>query len=128
MNSVNITGRIGKEPEVKVLQSGSKVCNLSLAVDRRGKDNNKETDWFDLQAWGKTADFAANYVKKGGLVGITGMLQTRSWEAQDGSKRFATYIVVEKIDLLSRTEQTAPTEQPTQNAPVEPDGQLPFEI
>ena len=128
MNSVNITGRIGKEPEVKVLQSGSKVCNLSLAVDRRGKDNNKETDWFDLQAWGKTADFAANYVKKGGLVGITGMLQTRSWEAQDGSKRFATYIVVEKIDLLSRTEQTAPTEQPTQNAPVEETAQLPFEI
>lgn len=128
MNSVNITGRIGKEPEVKVLQSGSKVCNLSLAVDRRGKDNKEETDWFDLQAWGKTADFAANYVKKGGLVGITGMLQTRSWEAQDGSKRFATFIIVEKIDLLSRAEQTAPTEQPTQNAPAEETAQLPFEI
>lgn len=124
MNTVNITGRIGKEPEVKVLQSGSKVCNLSLAVDRRGKDNNKETDWFDLQAWGKTADFASNYVKKGGLVGITGMLQTRSWEAQDGTKRFATFIVVEKIDLLSRTDTSYHEPQ----APVEETAQLPFEI
>lgn len=137
MNIITLVGRPGKEPEAKLTPNGNKVVNLSLGVDRRGKDNKKETDWIDCQAWGKTADFVEGYVKKGERVGIIGSLQTRTWEAQDGSNRKAYFVVIDKVELMEnkKTESAAPTvqaEKPVQaEAPTnqaEEHYDLPFEI
>lgn len=133
MNIITLVGRPGKEPEAKTTPNGNKVVTISLGVDRRGKDNKKETDWIDCQAWGKTADFVEGYVKKGERVGIVGSLQTRTWEAQDGSNRKAYFVVIDKVELMGdRRDSAAPTVQAkTPSAPVQTEevgGELPFEI
>lgn len=134
MNIITLVGRPGKEPEAKLTPNGNKVVTISLGVDRRGKDNKKETDWIDCQAWGKTADFVEGYVKKGERVGIVGSLQTRTWEAQDGSNRKAYFVVIDKVELMGdkKTESAAPVVQAkTPSAPVQTEevgGELPFEI
>lgn len=137
MNYVILIGRPGKEPEIKTTPSGSKVVNISLGVDRRGKDNKKETDWIDCNAWGKTADFAEGYIKKGERVCIMGQLQTRTWQDQNGQNRKSYFVLIDKIELLGdRKAEPAPTASepiPT-TVPVEPapafvpPEELPFQI
>ena len=133
MNIITLVGRPGKEPEAKTTPNGNKVVTISLGVDRRGKDNKKETDWIDCQAWGKTGDFVEGYVKKGERVGIVGSLQTRTWEAQDGSNRKAYFVVIDKVEMMGdRRDSAAPVVQAkTPSAPVQTEevgGELPFEI
>lgn len=134
MNIITLVGRPGNQPEAKFTANGSKVVNLSLGVDRRGKDNTKETDWIDCTAWGKTADFVEGYVRKGERVGIVGSLQTRTWEADDGSKRKNYFVVIDKVELMEnkKPDSAAPVVQAkTPSAPVQTEevgGELPFEI
>lgn len=137
MNNVILIGRPGKEPEVKTTPTGSKVVNFSLGVDRRGKDNKKETDWIDCNAWGKTADFVEGYVKKGDRICVMGQLQTRTWQDQNGQNRKAYFVLIDKVELLgsSKTETApatpAPMPAPVPTTPernfVAPD-ELPFQI
>ena len=70
INTINLVGRAGREPDVRYFESGSVVANFTLAVNRRSRD--EEPDWFNLEIWGKQAQIAADYVKKGSLIGITG--------------------------------------------------------
>lgn len=99
LNAVYLVGRVGKDPEVKYFESGSVLCNLTLAVNRLSK--NKETDWFDLEIWGKTAEIAANYVRKGSQIGIQGSLRMDSWnDRTTGTSRSKPLIRVDKLDLL----------------------------
>lgn len=141
MNNVILIGRPGKEPETRTTPSGAKVVTISLGVDRRTKDNKKETDWIDCTAWGKTADFVEGYVKKGERICIQGQLQTRTWQDQNGQNRKIFFVLVDKCELLGdRRSETAPTPPPT--APTVPptvapstpeqfeqtDGELPFQI
>lgn len=100
LNAVCLVGRVGQDPEVKYFESGSVKCNLNLAVNRPTK--NKETDWFTLEIWGKTAEIAANYVKKGSQIGIEGSLIMDSWsDRTTGVNRSRPVIRVSKLDLLS---------------------------
>jgi len=73
INTINLVGRAGREPDVRYFESGSIVANFTLAVNRRSRD--EEPDWFNLEIWGKQAQIAADYVKKGSLIGITGSLK-----------------------------------------------------
>ena len=77
INSVNLVGRAGRDPEVRYFESGSMVANLTMAVNRRKRDD--EPDWFNLEIWGKQAQVAADFVKKGSLIGITGSFKIDSW-------------------------------------------------
>ena len=70
INSINLVGRAGREPDVRYFESGSIVANFTLAVNRRSRD--EEPDWFNLEIWGKQAQIAADYVRKGSLIGING--------------------------------------------------------
>jgi single stranded DNA-binding protein (ssb) len=70
INTINLVGRAGREPDVRYFESGSIVANFTIAVNRRSRD--EEPDWFNLEIWGKQAQIAADYVKKGSLIGITG--------------------------------------------------------
>ena len=78
INTINLVGRAGREPDVRYFESGSIVANFTIAVNRRSRD--EEPDWFNLEIWGKQAQIAADYVKKGSLIGITGSFKIDSWK------------------------------------------------
>ncbi|MDB9313525.1 single-stranded DNA-binding protein [Spirulina sp. CS-785/01] len=100
LNLVHLVGRAGRDPEVRYFESGSVVCNLPLAVNRRSR-NDDQPDWFNLEIWDKTAEIAANYVRKGGLIGIQGSLKIDSWEDRNtGAPRSKPVIRVSRLDLL----------------------------
>ncbi|NES97342.1 MAG: single-stranded DNA-binding protein [Desertifilum sp. SIO1I2] len=100
LNVVTLVGRVGGDPDVKYFESGSVVCNLTLAVNRRTSKSD-EPDWFNLELWGKTAEVAANYVRKGSLIGITGALKFDHWQDRStGANRSKPVIRVERLDLL----------------------------
>ncbi len=100
LNSVTLVGRVGGEPDVKYFESGSVVCNLTLAVNRRSR-NNDQPDWFNLELWGKQAEVAANYVRKGSLIGVSGSLKFEHWKDRNtGTNRSKPVIRVERLDLL----------------------------
>jgi single-strand DNA-binding protein len=100
LNVVSLVGRVGTEPDVRYFESGSVVCKLTLAVDRRTR-NNDQPDWFNLELWGKNAEIAAQYVRKGSLVGITGSLKFDHWKDRTtGMDRNQPVVRVDRLDLL----------------------------
>lgn len=99
LNVVHLVGRAGRDPEIRYFDSGSVKCTFTLAVNRIKRDD--PPDWFELILWDKTAEVAANYVKKGSLVGIKGSLVIDTWSDRDsGASRSKPVIRVEKMDLL----------------------------
>lgn len=100
LNIVTLVGRAGRDPEVKYFESGSVVCNFTLAVNRPTR-NSDEPDWFNLEIWGKTAEVAGNYVRKGSLIGVQGSLKFDYWQDRSsGATRSKPVIRVERLDLL----------------------------
>ncbi|HEY9659114.1 MAG TPA: single-stranded DNA-binding protein [Allocoleopsis sp.] len=100
LNLITLVGRVGRDPEVKYFESGSVVCRLTLAVDR-GRKNSDEPDWFNLEIWGKTAEVAANYVRKGSLIGVTGALKFDRWQDRNtGAERTSPVVKVDQMRLL----------------------------
>ncbi len=98
MNKFQFMGRLTRDPETRVLpNTGSQVTNFSLAVNRRFADQNGErkTDFFNLTAFGKLAEFCSKYYRKGQQVLVEGRIQNRSWDDQNGQKRYATDFIVE---------------------------------
>ena len=86
INSVTLVGRAGRDPEVRYFESGSIVANLTIAVNRRSRQD--EPDWFNLEIWGKQAQVAADYVKKGSLIGVTGRFKLDQWkDKKTGEKK-----------------------------------------
>lgn len=109
MNSVTLTGRLVRDPQIRYAsQSQMAVANFTLAVDRvRTRDGKEPTaDFPDIVAFGKTAEIIEKYAAKGSLVGVTGRLQTRTYE-KDGRKVYVTEVVAERVDLLGRKQDDA---------------------
>ena len=105
MNSVNIVGRIGKDIELKYLQSGSAVASFSIAVDQSYKKEGQKVDktsWFDISAFGKTAETVNNFFHKGSMIGITGELEQQTWKAQDGTNRSKVIIKLQNITFIDK--------------------------
>jgi single-strand DNA-binding protein len=102
-------GRSGRDPEVKYFESGSVVCKFTVAVNRSSSNRDEPPDWFDVEAWGKTAEIAANYVKKGSLVGVSGSLKFDRWtDRTSGDERQKSVILIDRLELLtSRKENEA---------------------
>ena len=99
INTINLVGRAGREPDVRYFESGSTVANFTLAVNRRSRD--EEPDWFNLEIWGKQAQVAADYVKKGSLIGITGSFKLDSWKDRNtGETRNKPVVRVDRLELL----------------------------
>tara|TARA_Y100001968_G_scaffold328353_1_gene375343 strand:- start:1801 stop:2190 length:390 start_codon:yes stop_codon:yes gene_type:complete len=99
INSVTLVGRAGRDPEVRYFESGSVVANLTMAVNRRSKRD--EPDWFNLEIWGKQAQVAADYVKKGSLIGITGSFKLDSWkDRKTGEDKSKPVVRVDRLELL----------------------------
>ena len=105
INTINLVGRAGREPDVRYFESGSTVANFTIAVNRIGRSD--EPDWFNLEIWGKQAQIAADYVKKGSLVGITGSFKIDSWKDKNtGEDRFKPVVRVDRLNLLSSRKET----------------------
>jgi single-strand DNA-binding protein len=105
MNKVILVGRLCRDPEVKNTTTGKTVASFTLAVDRRfkNKDGQKEADFIPIVVWRKQAEFVGQYLSKGSQIGASGRLQVRSYEAQEGQKRYVTEVVADEIKLLSTT-------------------------
>lgn len=101
MNSVQLIGRLTKDPEVRYTDSNVAIARFSLAINR-GKSNDKENnvDYINILALGKTAENIERYLKKGSQTGINGRIQTGSYTNKDGMKVYTTEVVVEKIKFL----------------------------
>ena len=94
LNRIVVMGRCGKDPEIRMTQKGTSVASVTLAVDRDySADQNKETDWIDVVAFGKTAEFVDKYFSKGQMAVVTGRLQIRNWEDKEGNKRRSAEIL-----------------------------------
>ena len=99
VNIVSLVGRAGRDPEARYFESGSMVSNLSLAVNRNSRGD--APDWFNLEIWGKQAQTAADYVRKGSLLGITGSFKLELWtDRSTGEERSKPVIRVDRLDLL----------------------------
>lgn len=96
MNSVSLIGRLTADPEIRQAKE-TKVCNFTVAVDRGDKD--RKADFIRCVAFGKTAEFIDDYFDKGTRIGISGRIQTGSYEDKDGSTRYTTDIIVERVDF-----------------------------
>jgi len=100
LNVVHLVGRVGIDPDVRYFESGAVKCRLTLAVNRPTRRTD-EPDWFNLELWGKTAEIAANYVRKGKQIGITGSLKIDQWQDRTTqAQRSSPVIRVDRLDLL----------------------------
>ncbi len=109
MNKVIIVGRLTRDPEMRTTQSGLTNTTFTVAVSRNYTNQNgeRDADFFNCVTWRKQAEIVAKYCTKGTQVAVEGRLQTRSYDAQDGTKRYVTEIVVENIEFLgSKNQQT----------------------
>ena len=109
MNHVSLIGRLTKDPEVKYTHSGTAVCTFTLAVDRKfaKKDSGQPTaDFIPFVTWRKLAEICGNNLAKGRRISVEGRIQVRSYDAQDGSKRYATEIVADEVEFLDSRAQT----------------------
>ena len=114
LNKVMLIGNLGKDPELKTFDSGSSVCNFSIATTKKfkGKDGlmKEETEWHRICVFGKIADSCAKYLRKGKKVYVEGSHRTRSWEDSDGNKKYSTEVVAHNVQFLSplESQQQAP--------------------
>ena len=107
LNKAFIIGNLTRDPELKAIPSGSKVCTFGMATNRVYKDkdgNRQETaEFHNIVAFGHLGELSAQYLKKGAQALVEGRLQTRSWDAQDGTKRYRTEIVADNIQFGFRS-------------------------
>ena len=102
INNITITGRIGKEPEMKYFENGTVLTNISLASNKwDAKKKEEKTLWFKVVCFNKLAEFVGEYAKKGQAVAVNGSLDTEEWE-KDGAKNYKLVITANNIDLGSR--------------------------
>ncbi len=115
-NRVQIIGRLGKDPENRTTRNGTAYTVFSIAVDRRWKSREgelrKETDWFNVEAWGKLGEICQSYLSKGRLVFLEGRLRTDRYE-HDGETRYFTKIIASQMQMLDR--------QPRDSSEAEPE-------
>ena len=103
MNNVVLVGRLTRDVDLKYIQgSGTPVASFTMAVDREfaGKDGKKETDFIDIQVWGKSAENCANYISKGSLVAIQGAIRVDSYQDQEGNNRKITRVNANRVQFL----------------------------
>jgi single-strand DNA-binding protein len=106
MNKVILVGRLARDPEVRYTQSGKAFARMTIAVDRRfgrngGGDQQQQTaDFIPLVAWDKLAEICGNNLRKGRQILVEGRIQVRSYEAQDGTKKYATDVVINEMEFM----------------------------
>jgi single-strand DNA-binding protein len=127
LNRVSLVGRLTKDVEVRYATDGqTAIAKFTLAVDRTfKKDGQPSADFLPIIVFGKSAENCGKYIGKGRLVGVSGRIQTRSWDDTEGKKHYATEIIADEVDFLDRaSEQSTGTQNNSQ--PQEDEDDLPF--
>ena len=103
MNKAILIGNLTKDPESNIIGDNTSVCKFTIAVNRSytKKDGTRDADFIPIVCWRGTADICSRYLRKGSKVGICGNIQTRSYEANDGTKRYITEVVADEVQFLS---------------------------
>lgn len=128
VNKVILIGNLGRDPEVRYMPSGDAVANISIATTETWKDKNGEkqekTEWHRVAMFGKTAEVAGEYLKKGSQVYIEGRLETRKWTDKEGQERYTTEIRADRMQMLGSrsggSERIAPPEDEAPRAAAAP--------
>lgn len=122
MNKVILIGRLTNDPESRLTQSGITNCTFRMAVQRRfaNQQGVREADFLTIVCWRQTADLCAKYLSKGRQVAVEGSIQTRSYDAQDGTKRYVTEIIADSVEFIGAREDdehnnSAPAPRPAAN-------------
>ena len=129
MNHFVGIGRLVRDPEVKYTQSGKACVKFTLAIDRRkSADGKQQADFVPCVAWEKTAEIIGQYVTKGQKIAVEGRIQTRSYDANDGSKRYVTEVVVNSMEFCESRRDTGSSTGRADEYPgaVVPDSDIPF--
>ncbi len=136
INKVILIGSVGQDPEIRYAQSGSAIANLRLATSEQWKDkqtgeSKEKTEWHTVVLFGKTAEIAGEYLKKGAKVYIEGRLQTRKWQDKSGNDRYSTEVVGNDMQMLGGgssepKQQSAPAAQDSGGARNFEDDDIPF--
>lgn len=113
LNKAIVIGNLTRDPEIKALPSGIKVCSFSLATNRVWKDKNgakqESADYHNVVVFGKQAEMVGQYIKKGSSLLVEGRMQTRSWDGPDGKKNYRTEIVADRVQFGPRKEGGGPS-------------------
>lgn len=128
MNHVILIGRLAADPESRTTQSGISQCSFRLAVPRGYKNaqGEREADFVSIVAWRSTAEFCARYLKKGMRIALSGSIQTRTYQAQDGSKRYATEVIAGSVEFAESRREGAQAAAPQTEFTEVDDDELPF--
>lgn len=127
VNKVIVLGNLGKDPEVRYTQSGDAVCNFSVATSERWKDKSGEqqerTEWHRIVMFGRIAEVAGEYLKKGSQVYLEGKLQTRKWVNKEGLDQYTTEVIADRMQLIgAKREDDGGGEKRDQRAPAKSPG------
>lgn len=127
MNKVIMVGNLVADPEFRTTNSGISQCSMRIAVQRRfaKAQGERESDFFQVVCFRQTADFAHKYLAKGRKIAVEGSLQTRSYDAQDGSKRYVTEIIADNLEFCDKAPEAASAAKQGGFTEVD-DDQLPF--
>ena len=131
MNKCILIGNLTKDPEITTTSKGVSVCRFTLAVTRRfaNSEGERDTDFINIVAWRALADNCHKFIKKGSKVAVVGNIQSRSYDATDGTKRYVTEIVAEEVEFLNTRNSDAPVsdrkDEVTKLEPIDDDS-LPF--
>ena len=119
MNKVVIIGRMTKDPELKFTPgTGTAVTTFTIAVNRRfKKEGQPDADFIPVVVWGKQAESTANYMKKGSLLSVAGRIETRSYEAKDGGRRYVTEVVADEVSFLEYGNKNGQATQQNNSVP-----------
>ena len=114
INKVILIGNLGGDPETRYTASGAAITNITLATseswrDKQTGENQERTEWHKVAFFGRLAEIAAEYLRKGSQIYVEGKLRTRKWQAQDGSDRYSTEIVGDEMQMLGARGPVAPT-------------------
>lgn len=120
MNSVNLMGRLVSDPELKTTNSGISVTSFRIAVDRgyvkAGEE--RKADFIDIVAWRNTAEFVCRYFGKGDMIALSGRLQTRTYQAKDGTNRSVIEVLADNVFFTGERHSSSPVQAPVAQAPV----------
>ena len=128
MNKVFLIGNLTKDPEIQTTNNGIAVAKFTIAVQRKFENANgeKDTDFISIVAWRNLAELVKKYVKKGNKVAVSGAIQTRSYESQDGSKRYVVEIVADEVEFLTQPQNEEKTNKKEIKANDDEIDDLPF--
>ena len=122
MNKITLIGNLTRDPEIFTTQNGISVCKMSIAVDRK-KTAERQTDFFNIQAWRGLGDSCAKYLSKGKKIAVIGELQARIYEAKDGTTKMSLDVQADEVEFLSPKDEAKPDapKKPKQKASSDDD-------